>query len=77
MGNFAQGMWNGVVWFFNPNKDLQSAGNNAQKGIDNAGNAVQGAVNGAGNLLTSIKNDLDWFLVLGVGILAYAFIFKK
>ena len=73
MGNFAQGMWNGVVWFFNPTSDTKSI----QKSGQTIGQNVQNTVTSAQDLLPTMKNDLEWLIIALVGLLAYVFIFKK
>ena len=77
MSNFFSGAWDGIKWFFNPmqdtnqvKKDGQQIGTNVQSTVTNTVDTVQG-------LLPTIKNDLDWLLIAIVGVLAYAFIFKR
>jgi hypothetical protein len=72
-----KGMWNGVVWFFNPMQDTNQVKQDGQKIGDNVNNTVNNVVDTATGLLPTIKNDLDWLLIAIVGVLAYAFIFKR
>lgn len=73
MGNFVQGMWHGVVWFFNPTTDT----NQVKKDGQTIGNNVQNTITSAQDLLPTMKNDLEWLIIALVGLLAYVFIFKK
>lgn len=73
MGSTLQGAWNGIVWFFNPMQDT----NQIKKDGQTIGQNVQNTVNSATDLMPTIKNDLDWLLIAIVGVLAYAFIFKR
>jgi branched-subunit amino acid permease len=71
--NFLSGMWNSVVWFFNPSQDT----NQIKKDGGQIANNVSGAVDNVQSLLPTIKTDLEWLIIALVGLLAYAFIFKK
>lgn len=75
--NTAQGMWKGIVWFFNPMQDTNQIKSDGQTIGNNVNNTVTNAVDTATGLLPTIKNDLDWLLIAIVGVLAYAFIFKR
>jgi branched-subunit amino acid permease len=71
--NFLSGMWNSVTWFFNPMQDT----NQIKKDGAQIGNNVQNTVNTASDMLPTIATDLEWLIVALVGLLAYAFIFKR
>ncbi|MDP4170138.1 MAG: hypothetical protein Q8906_05965 [Bacillota bacterium] len=71
--DFLNSMWSGVKWFFNPMQDT----NQIKKDGAQIGQNVQNTVSNVQDLLPTIKNDLDWLLIAIVGVLAYAFIFKR
>lgn len=73
MTDFLKGMWGSVVWFFNPMQDT----NQIKKDGAQIAQNVQDNVATAQNLLPTIKTDLEWLIIAIVGLLAYAFIFKR
>lgn len=77
MGNFFSGAWDGIKWFFNPTQDTNQVKKDGQQIGTNVQNTVTNTVDTVQGLLPTIKNDLDWLLIAIVGVLAYAFIFKR
>lgn len=73
MGTFFGNAWDGIKWFFNPMQDTKQIQQDGQK----IGQNVQNTIQSASDLMPTIKNDLEWLIIALVGLLAYAFIFKK